>query len=264
MALQVSHQAEAWKQNKDLIWGSAISESAINRTRVDLVEPHKRDSKSAMKPENGKWSKPEHKCMWCGGQQHKWQSCPAKGVTCNSCHKRGHFQAVCLSKKQAVKYTSINEVADLKEVKVPFLGEVCSSKADFWTAIVKVDGHETHFKLDTGAAVSIVSDKEPWLKDHQLMKLQQILRGSGGTILSVVSTFRASMTYKEHEISEIVFVLKDQLYSLLSKKACVDLGLITRTGEVNTQPANFIGEFPQVFSGPGKLQTKYQINSIQM
>ena len=72
------------------------------------------------------------------------------------------------------------------------------------------------------------------------------------------------MTYKEHEISEMVFVLKDQLYSLLSKKACVDLGLITRTGEVNSQPANFIGEFPQVFSGPGKLQTKYQINSIQM
>ena len=81
---------------------------------------------------------------------------------------------------------------DLEDVEVPFLGEVYSREADFWTAIVKVNGHETHFTLDTGAAVSIVSDKEPWLKDHQLTKLQQILRGPGGTILSVVGTFRAT------------------------------------------------------------------------
>ena len=150
-------------------------------------------------------------------------------------------------------------MADLEEVEVPFLGEVYSHKADFWTAIVKVDGHETQFKLDTGAAVSIVSDKEPWLKDHQLTKSHQNLRGPGGTILSVVGTFRATLTYKEHQISETVFVLKDQLYSLLSKKACVDLGLIARIGEVNTQPVNFIGEFPQLFHGLGKLETKYHI-----
>ena len=81
---------------------------------------------------------------------------------------RGHFEAVCLSKKQTAKHWSINEVADLVEVEVPFLGEVYSHKVDFWTTTVKVDGHETHFKLDTGAAVSIVSDKKPWLKDHQL------------------------------------------------------------------------------------------------
>ena len=122
---------------------------------------------------------------------------------------------------------------------------------------MKVDGHETHFKLDTGAAVSVVSDKEPWLKDHQLTKSQQILRGPGGTILSVFGTFRATLSYKiECQISETVFVLKDQFYSLLSKKACVDLGLIAQTGEVNTRPVNFIGEFPQLFSGMRKMETK--------
>ena len=189
MAMQMIRQLEARKQNKDLIRGSAISEKATNPTHVNLVEPHKGDSKSAMKPENGTRSKPERKCMWCGGQQHKRQSCPAKDVTCNSCHKRGHFQAVCLSKKQVVKRASINEVADLEEVEVPFLGEICCSEANFWTAIVKVDGHETHFNLDTGAAVSIVSDKEPWLKDYQLTKSQQILRGPGGPLYRLSAPF---------------------------------------------------------------------------
>lgn len=160
----MSRQAEARKQNKDLICGNVISETATVPTRVDLVEKHKRDSK----PDPGVRSKPEHKCMWCVGEQHKRQSCPAKDVTCNCCRKRGHFQAVCLSKKQASKRSSVNEVADLEEVEVPFLGEVYSSDADFWTAVVKVDGHEARFKLDTGAAVSIVSDQETWLKDNQL------------------------------------------------------------------------------------------------
>jgi len=64
MAVQMSRQPEARKQNKDLIRGNAISETATDSTCVDLVEPHKRDSKSAMKPKNGSRSKSERKCMW--------------------------------------------------------------------------------------------------------------------------------------------------------------------------------------------------------
>ena len=39
----------------------------------------------------------------------------------------------------------------------------------------------------------------------------------------------------------------------------MDLVLITQNGEVNTQTANFIGEFPQLFSSLGKLETTNQI-----
>ena len=61
MAVQMSRQAEARKQNKDLTRGSAISETATDSTRVDLVEKHKQDPKSAMEPETGARSKPERK-----------------------------------------------------------------------------------------------------------------------------------------------------------------------------------------------------------
>lgn len=70
-----------------------------------------------------------------------------------------------------------------------FLGEFYNSKGDFWTAVVKVNDNDTRFKLDTGVVVSIVSDRELWLKDQQLSNTQQILRGPGGTILSVIGTF---------------------------------------------------------------------------
>jgi len=42
MAVQMGRQVDAQKQNKDLMQGSAISETAINSTCVDLVEIHKR------------------------------------------------------------------------------------------------------------------------------------------------------------------------------------------------------------------------------
>ena len=63
MAVQMSRQAEARKQSKDLIRGSTTSETATDSTRVDLVEPHKKDLKSAIKPEDGVRPKSEPKCM---------------------------------------------------------------------------------------------------------------------------------------------------------------------------------------------------------
>ncbi|CAH3023746.1 unnamed protein product [Porites evermanni] len=47
--------------------------------------------------------------------------------------------------------------------------------------------------------------------------------------------------------------------SLLSRRACVELGLIRRADkdveEVNTGPTDFKAEFPALFSGMGKLKT---------
>ena len=53
---------------------------------------------------------------------------------------------------------NISEVTEHEEVDVLFLDEVYNGKGDFCSAIVKVDGHEILFKLDTGAAVTIVPD----------------------------------------------------------------------------------------------------------
>ena len=94
-----------------------------------------------------------------------------------------------------MKRTTVNEVADFEDVDVPFIGEIYNSKGDFWTAVVKVDGNDTRFKLHTGAAVSIVSDRELWLKDQQLSNTQPILRGPGGTFLSVIGTFNAMLEF---------------------------------------------------------------------
>ena len=58
-------------------------------------------------------------------------------------------------------------------------------------------------------------------------------------------------------------MVHNQKCSLLSRRACVELGLIRRADkdaeEVNTGPTDFKAEFPALFSGLGKLKTECHI-----
>ena len=48
-----------------------------------------------------------------------------------------------------------------KEVSEFFLGSLDQEYEEMWTATLKFNGHPTSFKLDTGAAVSVISSNEP-------------------------------------------------------------------------------------------------------
>ena len=120
---------------------------------------------------------------------------------------------------------------------------------------MNVNGHSTCFKLDIGAPVSVISDKEPWLVN------QQVLKGPDGTLLSVVGQFKATLEYRNRSLTEPVCVLRNQLCSLFSRKACVDLGLIFGADEVSNKPTELVREFPRLFplTRLGKLKTEHHI-----
>ena len=49
-----------------------------------------------------------------------------------------------------------------------------------WMATLNVNEHPTTFKLDIGAAVSVISNNEPRMKGTNRQKADKILRGPGG------------------------------------------------------------------------------------
>ncbi|XP_064468601.1 uncharacterized protein LOC135381115 [Ornithodoros turicata] len=58
--------------------------------------PAQREQQQQSTPVNGKRTMIKQRtCGWCGRLRHPRSSCPAKNVTCNKCHKGGHFAAVC-------------------------------------------------------------------------------------------------------------------------------------------------------------------------
>ena len=110
---------------------------------------------------------------------------------------------------------------------------------NYWTATLSVDGHPTVFKLDTGASVSVISSKEPWLQGQQLQPSRKILRGPGGSTLSSSGTLTVNLSYHGRTIK--VYILSDQPCSLLSKQACVELGMVKRIDTLaNSSTPDFI------------------------
>ena len=62
-------------------------------THVDVAyhKPRGSTTRPSTAPQTGKW-----KCSWCGSAvKHSRDRCPAKLLTCDFCHKVGHFQTVC-------------------------------------------------------------------------------------------------------------------------------------------------------------------------
>ena len=85
-----------------------------------------------------------------------------------------------------------------------------------------------------------------------LTETSHTLRGPGGIRLPVKGQFHATLKYGLTSITEPVYVLHNQKCSLLSRKACVELGLVMRASkdveEVNSGPTDFKAEFPALFT----------------
>ena len=120
-----------------------------------------------------------------------------------------------------------------------------------------MDGHPSTFKLDTGAAVSVVG--ESFVAGRELQPGDKVLIGPGNTTLPILGLFQACLKYKDREIQESLYVIKGQHYALLSGSACSRLGLVARLHNVTLTKPDFVKEFPTLFKHLRKLSEPYSI-----
>ena len=211
-AVRISRQWEARKENVREIRGETPA-------KVDFV-------KSKPKSKNkGKWGKKQSKsthnptqdkgesCWFCGHERHARSKCPAKDATCKKCGKRGHYGNLCNNGKPHPT-SRVHEVCN-EEQETIFLGEISSvgevnNTNSHLRVDLKVNGHQTTFKLDTGAAVSVISDKEPWVHTQPLSPSDQPLRGPGDTNLKVLGMFQATIKHCGQKYSEPMYVIEDK------------------------------------------------------
>ena len=72
-----------------------FSGSATEKTIAEVRKQNSR-SKSRNRSKTNK-----DNCMFCGGQRHARDKCPARDEECNKCKKIGHWGKVCLTSKQS-------------------------------------------------------------------------------------------------------------------------------------------------------------------
>ena len=286
LAIQISRQAEARLESQPLLRDTPTVHALNQREQVKQEFPNFNDP--AVPSYTAKH--PLQTCNYCGRERHSRYQRPARNATCALCQKRGHYKIVCRSGRNISihelfgdtdsmtdHFAECNFHTENKEYSKFFLESLDQEYGEMWTATLNVNEHPTTFKLDTGAAVSVISSNEPWLKGISLQKADKILRGPGGSTISPLGAFKASISYQGRNITEIVCVLNNQSCSLLSRKACYELDMISRVNSVKTTDTKSINstsadnsslessvrrDFPDLFSGLGQVKT--QSNSKRM
>ena len=251
-----ARQSEAVKKQQSTVReGSAGQPAGVSEVR----------RQHGYKPKHfGEQVKPSASCPRCGkGPIHPKQKCPAREATCNNCHKKGHYQAVCRNKKPA-KVRSVQNDEDKDDV---FMGTIQSNvdstkaKEMPWMTKVTINGHrEIEFKVDTGADVTVIPPSfYNAEQDGKLSSSTRTLTGPGQQTLEVIGQFTANLkrSGQDNHTTQDIFVVKGLTRALLGLPAIKALGVVSMVNQVHSE--DVANQFPELFTGLGKLRDNYKI-----
>ena len=249
--------------------------SEVHRRQMDsteqAVDAVNRAGRNQWKRKEGD-SRP---CGWCGNKtRHSRRVCPAKDVTCHNCGIRGHYQSECRRKtaSEVTEDETTNRVETLSPLgngttnrgPSSFLGDVHVEDvyAHDWVATIKVNGtYDVEFKLDTGAAVTVVGADEPALRHVELQQTDTKLLGAGDNPISTTGMLSMTLSHKDLTVEEKVYVVPGQKKPLLSRNACAQLQLLKLTvDEAIPGQCQFREAYPTLFEGLGKLEATHTIS----
>lgn len=147
----------------------------------------------------------KRKCTRCNKIHNPREYCPAKKAECRKCKKTCHFTVVCHTKTMQEVTSYVDEESAM------FLGSVQSEEVPIppWTVDVLMDGQLIHFKIDSGADATVLSEKSyRCLKGKiPLSKTNIILKSPGGT-LNCMGQLRAKVNLKNKTYEMNAYVVR--------------------------------------------------------
>ena len=163
---------------------NTIPEALISHRENEIKEePIQRMEKSETRPKN-KFTN-EKPCILCNTPNwNPTHKCPALGKFCNNCGKKGYFARVCRQRenyKHKVRNVTENESkaiggeSDESETSIQRIERInrTTDKNKYLTAVVKTNGIEREFIVDTGSPISIMPVDEKTMKHTKIQKVKQ-------------------------------------------------------------------------------------------
>ena len=124
---------------------------------------------------------------------------------------------------------------------------------------LRLNGRLTFFCIDTGAEVTVISEKiYTKIGSPELKTLDKTLRGPGGDQLGCKGRFVGYLQKGDLTIKEEIYVIKNLHKPLLGRPAIRGLNLLKRVDSVKKEQA-VLDQFSGVFEGLGKLEGNYTI-----
>ena len=220
-------------------------------------------------------------CYRCGATNHLSSECRFKDAVCHACKKRGHIAKVCRSKKsdsphrkqqagrqkKRVNFVDVDQKSEGGEDDLPtFLIGYSRAEADPITVDLTLNGQKTTMELDTGAAVSLISEEtyRKLLPTSALKPTSVNLRTYTGQSMSVAGQIEVEVRYQQQTHTLPLFVVTGEGPSLLGrnwlKHLILDwktIGLVSRChGEERVK--DLLQKYESVFTEGIGTMTQYQ------
>ena len=130
---------------------------------------------------------------------------------------------------------------------------------------MKLGNNLVEFKIDTGADLTVVP-KSLYCKgnSHRLSRSGRTLFGTGQKKLEVCGKFQTSLALGEKVTYQDVYIVKDLHTPLLGRPAIEALDIVSRAhlDHIEKTGQNIQENFPNLFTGLGKIEGNYQIQLI--
>ena len=163
---------------------------------------------------------PKKACYRCGQSNHDQQACRFRQATCHSCGKVGHIAPVCRSRKPTstrrsrpkqptptpkAKWVDV-EASDSEEAALFTIGEKTTNPI---SVEVKVNGRNLSMELDTGAAVSIMSNttRKAVFPRAKVQPCSVNLRTYTGEVIKVVGELSVVVQHGHLEAKKIPLII---------------------------------------------------------
>ena len=168
-----------------------------------------------------------HECKYCGGT-HSKRRCPAYGKICHRCKKKNHFARVCRKAKDVAEV----RMGEKKEDEAFLFSLKSQSYEEPWKTEVTIGRQKAHFKIDTGADVSVmtVATFNSLKPRPKLEKTGIILRSPGG-VVECLGKVELDCTVRGSVYPVTVYVASSS-ENLLSREAASRMGLVVRLDNV--------------------------------
>ena len=194
----------------------------------DRVKAQQSFKKNASKVKQNAAAKPKKCCFYCGGEYPHSSVCPAKGKTCRSCSKIGHFASVCRSnsnKKQVggkvVPEVQLSDlVSSSSEDEVVYT--VNSPAKRGITLQTKINKVTLLLAVDSGATVNLLNKRDFQAVNKKVspITLQQatikMFSYNSKEPIPVLGKFQVQVEFKHNNVKRVCFYVVDSYTSTSS------------------------------------------------
>ena len=233
-----------------------------HREKEIKEEPIQKMEKSETRPK--KTFTNEKPCKFCNTPNwNPTHKCPALEELCNNCGKKGHFAHVCRQRenyKHEVRNVTENESeaiggeSDESETSIQRIERInrITDKNKYLTVVVKINGIEKEFIVDTGSPISIMPVDEKIMKHTEKQKVKQRYQDVNKNEVMFWGKIPANIEYDNNKQKmQILITERNDITPLLGmdwmEKFNLTIGNIRPADNEQSEKRRVIEKFPDFF-----------------